>query len=370
MSSLHSEGGADLAVERSAKGTAFERIPLVDIATLFGPDRAAKLATAREMARAASDVGFLYVTGHGIPPALIRALETRAAEFFALPLAVKQSYYIGKSRAHRGYVPVGEERFYGATESSKVDKKEAFDLSVDLPEDDPDHIRGYRLLGPNQWPAEAPRFRGDVYAYYQAAIALGRVLFRGFALALDLREDFFDPYLTKPPSQLRLVHYAADPTRVENAEHSGWGIGAHTDYECFTILHATTPGLEVMNAEGRWIDAPPVPGAFVINIGDMFEALSNGRFIATSHRVRDFPDERYSFPLFCALDYDTIVEPLPQFVGPRETPRYPRYVAGDHLLAETMRTFTYLRRLQAEGIVSLPKSETAAEIAFGRTQHA
>ena len=355
-----------MAAPSGVKGTAFERIPLVDVAPLFGDDLAARRVVADAMADAASNVGFLYITGHGVPAGMIHRLEAQAAAFFTLPVAVKEAYYIGRSRAHRGYVPVGEERFYGAGDDSKIDKKEAYDLSIDLPADDPDHIRGYRMLGPNQWPHEVPGFREEVYGYYRAATGLGRVLFRGFALSLGLPENFFDADLTRPPSQLRLVHYPADPERVETAVRSGWGIGAHTDYECFTVLHATMPGLEVLNAAGQWIDAPPVPGAFVINIGDMVEAMTNGRFIATSHRVRDVPKERYSFPLFCSLDYDTVVKPLPQFVPAGERPSYPRYVAGDHLVAQTMRTFTYLRRLQQAGTLVFPESETQADVSFGR----
>ncbi|HLJ64304.1 MAG TPA: 2-oxoglutarate and iron-dependent oxygenase domain-containing protein [Stellaceae bacterium] len=349
-------------MKHEVKGTAFERIPLVDIAPLLGADGEAKKRVAQEMGRAASEVGFLYVTGHGLGASAIERLLARAAAFFALPQEVKQQYYIGLSRAHRGYVPPGEERFsYGA--ETRIDRKEAFDLSIDLPADDPDHLIGYRMLGPNQWPREVPGFREDVGAYYGAVTALGRRLFQGFALALDLEEDYFDRYLTKPPSQLRLVHYPATPNPATNTD---WGISPHTDYECFTILHATTPGLEVVNAAGQWIEAPPLPGAFVINIGDMMEALTNGRFIATPHRVRTVPQERYSFPLFCSLDYRTVIEPLPQCVRPGEAPRYPRFVAGDHLLAQTMRTFTYLRNLIAQGRLALPAGEEAQGVSFGR----
>ncbi|HAC59386.1 MAG TPA: 2OG-Fe(II) oxygenase, partial [Rhodobiaceae bacterium] len=171
----------------------------------------------------------------------------------------------------------------------------------------------------------------------------------------------FEQWLKKPPSQLRLVHYPSDPARAV----AEWGISAHTDYECFTILHVTAPGLQVMNANGDWIDAPPVEGAFVINIGDMLEALTNGRFIATPHRVRNVPDERFSFPLFCALDYDTMIEPLPQFVDGEK--RYPAYSAGGHLVTQTMRTFNYLKKLVAAGELELPESEDHAT-AFGRRE--
>lgn len=357
---------------KMAKGTAFDRIPLVDISALLGDDLEAKKAVAREMEKAASEVGFLYVTGHGIAPEMIEKLQAKAAAFFALPDEVKKKYYIGNSRAHRGYVPTGEENFYSG-DVPTVDKKEAYDLSIDLAEDDPDHIRGYRLLGPNQWPTEIEGFKEDVYGYYEAATSLGRALFRGFALALGLDEHYFDGYLTRPPSQLRLVHYPEnetfDPTAIGGSD-SNFGISPHTDYECFTILHVTAPGLEVVNADGQWIDAPPVPGAFVINIGDMLEAMTNGRFIATAHRVRKINYERYSFPLFCAVDYDTVVEPLPQFVEPGAARTYPSYVAGDHLLAQTMRTFAYLRKLEKAGILAIPESETTGEAFFGRKERA
>ena len=97
----------------------------------------------------------------------------------------------------------------------------------------------------------------------------------------------------KPPSQLRLIHYPYNPTAGE-----AFGIGSHTDYECLTLLSSTAPGLEVLNSAGRWIDAPPLPGALVVNIGDMMEIWTNGEFVATSHRVRPVKEERYSVPCF------------------------------------------------------------------------
>jgi len=350
------------------KSVAFDHIPLINIAGLLGMDEAAKRAVAAEMAAAASDVGFFYVTGHGIAPGMIDRLHAQAAAFFALPAEVKLQYYIGNSRAHRGYVPAGEENFYSG-DLARVDKKEAFDLSIEIAAEDRDHLRGYRFLGPNQWPAEVPGFRHDVYGYYKAVMALGVRLFGGFALALGLDEHYFAALTTRPPSQLRMVHYPEGQSRFAGEAgktvKSEWGISPHTDYECFTILHTTAPGLEVLNSAGEWIDAPPIPGAFVINIGDMLEVLTNGRFIATAHRVRDVAEERYSFPLFCSVDYDTVIEPLAEF-RVQGGPEYPRYVAGDHLLAETMKSFTYLRELERAGLLTMPPSEQATGVSFGR----
>jgi isopenicillin N synthase-like dioxygenase len=324
----------------------FERLPLIDISGLESPDLSARRRTAQELDRAARSAGFFYAQRHGLSQALLRGLESAAADFFALPEAVKQRYYIGGSRNHRGYVPPGEEVFYAGSK----DTKEAFDLSLDLPESDPDYVAGNRLLGPNRWPEEVFGFQGRVYAYYEAVTQLGRRLLRGFLLALDLPEDHFDHVLHKPPSQLRLIHYPFQPEATDAP-----GIGAHTDYECFTILHATSPGLEVLNAEQKWVDAPPLPDAFVINIGDLLEVLSNGRWVSTAHRVRRVREERYSAPLFFNLDYDAEIAPSPHLVLADGAAHYKAVRAGEHLLAQTAQSFSYMKRQIELGEMLMPK---------------
>ena len=323
----------------------FERLPLIDVSGLCSADLARRRATALELDRAARNSGFFYATSHGLAPTLIEGLEAASADFFALPQATKQGYYIGGSTNHRGYVPPGEEVFYAGSK----DTKEAFDLSLDLPESDPDYRAGNRLLGPNRWPSEVPNFRERVDAYYVAVTALGRRLLRGFLLALELPENHFDHVLSKPPSQLRLIHYPYSAQALDAP-----GIGAHTDYECFTILHATSPGLEVLNARSHWVDAPPLPGAFVINIGDLLEVLSNGRWISTAHRVRKVSEERYSAPLFFNLDYDAEIAPAPHLVLRDGEARYPSVCAGEHLLAQTAQSFVYMKEQLARGEMQLP----------------
>lgn len=319
---------------------AFGSVPLVDISGLYADDPARRQATADALGKAAREVGFLYVTGHDVPGDLIVGLQRKAAEFFAQPMEVKMASYIGRSINHSGYVPEGEEVFA----SGKIDKKEAFDVNLDYGGED-----RRPLLGPNLWP-ELDGFEAAATRYYGAVAGLARRLFAGFALALGLPEDHFEPLRKAPPSQLRLVHYPFDPDAGPDQQ----GIGAHTDYECFTILHGTAPGLEVLNGAGAWIDAPPVPGAFVVNIGDMLEAMSNGEFVATSHRVRKVAEERFSFPFFATCDYDTVVEPLPQFVTAARPAAYPPIVSGAHLLAQTAQTFAYLKARRASGELVLP----------------
>ncbi|MCX2833833.1 2-oxoglutarate and iron-dependent oxygenase domain-containing protein [Microbulbifer thermotolerans] len=329
----------------------FDHIPVVDISGLYSDKLTDRQQVAKQIADAATNVGFLYITGHRIPQSLIDALLVRTKEFFARPYREKMRYYIGNSSNHSGYVPEGEEQFYGG----KIDHKEAYDINNDL-----GHLSQQGpMIGPTQWPDMAD-FKEDVSAYYQAALNLGQLLFRGFALALDLPEDTFDDKVKNPPSQLRLIHYPYNPDAQDRE-----GIGAHTDYECFTLLLPTTDGLEVLNDNGEWIDAPVIPGSFVVNIGDMMEILSNGRFIATSHRVRKVKEERYSFPLFCSCDYDTIIEPLVDPAPGIKPGTYQPMCCGDHLLAQTMHTFHYLKERIAKGELQFPDSSADAS-SFGK----
>jgi isopenicillin N synthase-like dioxygenase len=319
----------------------FTSVPVVDVGPLLGDDPAGHRAVADALGRAAGEVGFVYVTGCMPPAGVFQRLLAATQAFFALPVEEKLRTYIGSSVNHRGYVPEGEEVFAGGT----PDKKEAFDVVPDVPL--PEGMRPHPFTGANRWP-DVPGFESAVLDYYGHVWSVARALFRGFAMALGEEPDAFDRHLTAPPSQLRLLHYPPDETAVDRP-----GIGAHTDYECFTLLRATTPGLEVLNGAGEWIDAPPLDGAFVVNIGDMLETWTNGRFVATTHRVRKVTTERYSFPLFCSLDYWTVVEPLPQFVGEGETVR-PPVVAGEHIWAQTIQTFTYLQERVARGELALP----------------
>jgi len=334
----------------------FSALPIVDISALHGSDARRSQETVAALRRAASEVGFLYVTNHGIEPELTVELERAARAFFALPSAAKLQYHIGRSKNHRGYVPPGEEVFYSQTR----DTKEAFDCSRELP--DEDYGAAGRFLGPNVWPRELPVFQSAVVSYYESAFALGRKLLGAFARALALPATHFDGFLQRPPSQLRLIHYEPAAPGEDTM-----GIGAHTDYECLTILHATAPGLEVMNGAGQWVQAPPIPGALVVNIGDLLEVWSNGLFVSTSHRVVPVTADRYSFPLFFTVDYETRVEPLPHLSDAGA--RYPALVAGEHLLAQTMQSFRYLIEQRDRGLVSLPAG--ARELSsFGRERRA
>lgn len=342
-----------------SSSTSFTSIPIVNISGLFSDQKTDRLKVAQALGKAAKEVGFLYVTGHRIDPALIADLRLAAKQFFDQPMDKKLAYYIGSSKSHKGYVPEGEE-IYG---TGKPDRKEAFDVGFPAPEDHPLVLSKTPLIGDNEWP-ELDGFQAKVRAYYEAVFALGRRLFSGFALALGLPEDHFNSMVTCPPSKLRLIHYPFDAD-AEDAP----GIGAHTDYECFTLLLADQAGLEVMNEDGVWIDTPPLEEqgeeAFVVNIGDMLEVLTAGQFVATAHRVRKVSHQRYSFPLFFACDYHTQIRPLPQFTHAHSEQEYQALSIGEHMYSQALQTYRYLREKVANGELVLP-NKARGVATFGR----
>lgn len=306
-------------------------LPVVDISGLASDCLDDRLAVVRELDQACTNFGFLYITGAQIDGTVFDRLLARAKTYFALDHDAKMASYIGLSENHSGYVPTGEEQFAEGT----ADLKEAYDINRDYR-----LAEGRRpLLGPNVWPS-MPGFREDVLAYYRHVTGIGRQLFRAFALALGLDEHHFDGLAANAPSQLRMIHYPFDASA-----HDSPGIGSHTDYECFTLLFATAPGLQIVSKHGVWEDVPLVDGTMVMNIGDMMEILSNGRYAATRHRVKKVPEERYSFALFHSLDYDQVVAPVVQ----GEAPRYAPLKGGEHLYNQTAQTFAYLKRRIASG---------------------
>ncbi len=331
--------------------TAFTRLPIVDISLLFSNDSGDRKQVARELGVAARETGFLYLKGHRVDPSLIEKLKATSREFFAQDLERKMSNYIGLSENHSGYVPQGEEEFYTPT----VDLKEAYDIGFESSS----LMARFVENASNQWPDDQS-FKEAIKAYYDEMLSLSRTLFRGFALALELPEDTFTKNLSKPPSQLRILHYFDNPEAKEDDS----GIGAHTDYEFFTILLPTAPGLQVLNGANEWINVPLIDDCFVINIGDMMEVVTNGKYVATSHRVRQVQQERYAFPFFSSLDYDTPVAPMQSLLDTDERTVSEPIICGDHLLAQTMQTFSYLKRRLANGEIAMPSK--ARELAsFG-----
>lgn len=280
-----------------------DSLPIIDVS-------GAEAAVAAAIRRACLDNGFFYVVGHGVSEALQTRLEEQARIFFALPVETKMKIRMELAgRAWRGYFPVGDE-----LTSGKPDLKEGIYFGEELGPDDPRVHAGTPLHGPNLFPVEVPGLRDAVLAYMAALTGLGHALMRGVALSLGLEPNHFrDGMMARPLTLFRVFHYpavVADPGADEQ-EDEPWGVGEHTDYGVLTILRQDDVGGLQVRSGSRWIEAPPVPGSFVCNIGDMLDRLTRGVYRSTPHRVRNTSGRgRLSFPFFFDPGWDARVEPI------------------------------------------------------------
>ncbi|RMX04926.1 isopenicillin N synthase family oxygenase [Corticibacter populi] len=310
-----------------ARQAPFSEIPVIDFAPMFGGDAAARAQVGEAVRKACTEVGFFYARGHGVPQGLIEGTFAAAQDFFALPLEDKMAIHVGNSENMRGYTPMLGEN---TNTESKGDMHEGFDLALEVPQQDPDVQAGVFGYGPNQWPAALPGFRPALLAYHAAMIAFGHRIFAAFALALELPEDFFEAYLDKPMAHMRVLSYPSQDGPIDEAQI---GIGAHSDYECFTILCTDeVPALQVLNSAGEWIQAPPLPGCFIVNVGDLMARWTNDYFASTLHRaINTSGRQRYSIPFFFGTSSKRVIEVLPSCQNADWPPRYPPISTGDYI---------------------------------------
>ena len=319
-----------------AKVPPFEEIPMIDFAPMDSADAAERAKVGEAVRKACTEVGFFYAKGHGMPQEIIDATFGAAHRFFDLPLEAKQAISVEKSDAMRGYTPLLGEN---TDPDNNGDLHEGFDLALDLPEDDADVQAGVYGYAPNQWP-ELEDFRGPLTTYHAAAQEVGKKIFRAFALALELPEDFFLGKIAKPMAHMRVLHYP-DQNAAEGEKQIG--IGAHSDYECFTILCTDEkPALQVLNQAGDWIQAPPVPGAFIVNVGDLMARWTNDYFQSTVHRaINQTGKERYSIPFFFGVNSQEVIEVLPTCQTPENPPKYQPITCGDYVRSRFDATYAH-----------------------------
>jgi isopenicillin N synthase-like dioxygenase len=284
-------------------------LPVIDVAPLrsgLADDDPAVAGVAAEIDRACRDTGFFLVTGHGVDPVVLAELDRAARRFFARPEAEKESVAMARGgRAWRGWFPEG-----GELTAGRPDHKEGYYFGSELGPDDPRVRAGRPLHGANLFPADPAELGPLVLRWIEEVTALGHHLVRGVGLALGLDGGWFDRHLTADPTVLfRIFRYPPRPV-----EDEGWGVAEHTDYGLLTILaHDGTPGLQVRGSTG-WLDVPAVPDAFVVNLGDMLDRMTRGRYRSTPHRVRHGAPgggDRLSFPFFFDPAWDAEVRPVP-----------------------------------------------------------
>jgi isopenicillin N synthase-like dioxygenase len=287
-------------------------LPVIDMAPLRNAaEGAACRDVARAIDRACRDRGFFYVRGHGIAEDAFRRLYAASRRFFALPDTEKAAIAMALGGiAWRGWFPLG-----GEFTSGKPDRKEGLYFGSELGPDHPRVRAGWPLHGANLWPGQVPELRAAVLDYMDQAVRAAAALMTGIARALDLEPDYFATQYTADPTVLfRIFRYPACPP-----SDAGWGVGEHTDYGLLTLLAQDAEGgLQVRTGSG-WIDAPPLPGTLVCNIGDMLDRLTGGVYRSTPHRVRNYGDrDRLSFPLFFDPDFAAEIRPLPGRAAPAD----------------------------------------------------
>jgi isopenicillin N synthase-like dioxygenase len=324
----------------------FSHIPIIDVGDLVA-DAPGKRAVAEQIGEACRASGFFYVVGHGVDAALQYRLQKLSREFFALDTETKMRIRMALGgRAWRGYFRVGDE-----LTSGKPDQKEGLYFGAELPADHPLAKSGSPLYGPNLFPEKPAGLRDTVLEYMAALTRLGHALMAGIALSLDLDESYFaDRYTREPLILFRIFNYP--PPR----DTSLWGVGEHTDYGLLTILLQDDAGGLEVRSRSQWVAAPPVPGSFVCNIGDMLDRMTRGLYRSTPHRVRNpAPRDRLSFPFFFDPNFFAEVRPidLPEGVAPPDdaAERWDRTSVhalsgtyGDYLLNKVGKVFPGLKQ--------------------------
>ena len=259
-----------------------------------------------ELKVACRDYGFFLLAGHSVSEALQSKLESLSQKFFTLALSKKMEISMDHGGlAWRGFFPIGNE-----LTSGKTDLKEGIYFGEELPLTDSRSLAKLPLHGQNLFP-ETPDFRETVLQYMEEMKKLGHELMSLISQSLELDESYFKNNYTREPTELfRIFHYP--PSKPETDQEFPWGVGAHTDYGLLTILKQDdVGGLEVKAGE-EWIPVPPIPGAFVCNVGDMLDYLTNGYYRSALHRVRNQSGrERYSFPYFFDPGFQAQIKALP-----------------------------------------------------------
>lgn len=337
--------------EQSAKRQARPfAVPVVDIAPYVagngaGCERLARARVAAELDRACREVGFLQIRGHGIAPAVLAGLAGAIDAYFGQGLETKLRDRV-PPQINRGYTPPQSESLslsLGLQSPSRLkDYFEAFNVGTSAAEF-PQLALPAEVYAENLWPQsgegfDGARFRAAVSAYFSEAGRVARTLCRIFADALQVPPDRFAALTDHSVDVLRMVHYAL-PEGLELQDEMPAGMGAHTDYGIVTVLWADpVPGLQVLGADGVWHDVMPVPGALLVNLGDLTARWTNDRWRSTLHRVRPPVvdgklQRRRSAAYFHDGNFDALIETLPSCIAAGGS-AYPPITIGEHLAAK------------------------------------
>jgi isopenicillin N synthase-like dioxygenase len=322
-------------------------IPILDLSDFLAGKPGALPAIAKELQHAAENVGFFFIRGHGVPQDLIDATFDASARFHALDeadkLALKANEHNIGYMGHGASISRASQVYEGERKTNLV---AAFFLKRDLPDDHPDILSNKRFRGANQWPMGLEGFRDTCNGYMSALEQLARSMLPVYARALDLPADFFAEAFSEPQFTLRLSHYPP-----AQAEDNQFGLAPHTDSSFLTLLAQNkVEGLQVRRPDGTWLDAPALPGSFLVNSGDLLRRWSNHRFLSTPHRaIASAPGrDRYAIPFFFDAHADYVMKCLPTCHDGDNPPRYEPTTYTDYMLWFARQNYAHFQDSEGE----------------------
>jgi len=323
-----------------------DAVPVIDISSYFSGDAAQRKRVAQLIDHACRSIGFLVISGHGVPESLIEEAQKVSRAFFDLPLEMKSKIFSKTPGAYRGYrgLEASVLAYSRDDKDAAPDHRELFSIGpLDIDPADPYYTseQGARSIPPNIWVDAIPGFETTLRAYYRAMESLSLALMRLFALGLDLDEHWFDEKVDKHVSAFQLSNY---PEQRQEPKKGQLRAGAHSDWGSLTILKAEDRpgGLEVFTDE-EWRPVPIIPNTFIVNIGDMMARWTNDRWVSTLHRVVNPPRDktgasrRLSLVFFHNPNDGALVECIP--TCRQGTAKYPPVTAGDYLRMRVTQTF-------------------------------
>jgi isopenicillin N synthase-like dioxygenase len=325
---------------------ASETIPVIDLGPYLVGQPGAMDRAAAELRTALTEIGFYFIVNHGVPRELIGEVFEQVRRFHAQPLDAKMAFKLNADST--GYMPMRGNTLRTSTvqAGTKPNLNEAFFVKREMPPDHPDVLSGRRYRGVNRWPAGLPGFRETIVAYCDALEQLVLKMVRLYARALDLPAVYFDAPFVDCQYSLRMTHYPHQDGPVVDE----FGLAPHTDTSFLTLLAPNdVPGLSIRTQSGRWIDAPAVHNAYVVNGGQMLQRWTNDLFLATPHRaINRSGGERYAVPFFCDSNIDWPVAAVPTTVGPDRPPKYPTTYYSDYMAWYQKRNYDVLNDAQKD----------------------
>jgi len=317
-----------------------EMIPVIDLGPYLKGEPSALDRAATELRHALTEIGFYFIVNHGVPREQIASVFDQVKRFHAQPMENKLALKL--NHHNTGYLPMRGNTLRTSTvqAGTKPNLNEAFFIKKELPADHPDVLADRRFRGANRWPEGLPGFKEVITGYADTMERLVQKMVRIYARALDLPATYFDEPFREPQYSLRMTHYPHQDGPVSDE----FGLAPHTDTSFLTLLAPNdVPGLSIRTQSGRWIQAPAIPDAYVVNGGQMLQRWTNDLFLATPHRaINQSGGERYAIPFFCDSNIDWPVAAVPTTVGPDRPPKYPTTYYTDYMTWYQKRNYDVL----------------------------